>query len=118
MDKYIRSLPYEIKKMTSHQNPASLDELVNLVESHMVTADLLKSTRPDTEWGRKGSGEATRTRRAREPPREPEEAALPARGPTALLPVWGDRPHFPGLPREGRTNANRQLIWCKALPPS
>ncbi|KAF3840404.1 hypothetical protein F7725_019121 [Dissostichus mawsoni] len=39
--------------MTSQLNPASLDELVNLVESHVVTADLLKSTRPGTEWGRK-----------------------------------------------------------------
>ncbi|KAK5907137.1 hypothetical protein CesoFtcFv8_005017 [Champsocephalus esox] len=72
MDKYIRSLPYETKKMSSQQNPASLDELVDVVESHMVTADLLKSTRPDTEWGRKASGEASRTRRAREPRWEPE----------------------------------------------
>ncbi|KAK5901327.1 hypothetical protein CgunFtcFv8_026212 [Champsocephalus gunnari] len=73
MDKYIRSLPYETKKMSSQQNPASLDELVDVVESHMVTADLLKSTRPDTELGRKASGEASRTRRAREPRWEPEE---------------------------------------------
>lgn len=49
MDKYMRSLPYEAKKIASQQNPGNINELVSLVESQRATTKLLRTNRGGPE---------------------------------------------------------------------
>ena len=46
MDKFLRSLPYEAKKLASQANPQSADQLVELVEGHQAAVEVLRSGRP------------------------------------------------------------------------
>lgn len=47
LDKYLRALPYEMKKTVSMQNPQSLEGLLTAVEIHQNTQDLLRGARAE-----------------------------------------------------------------------
>ncbi|XP_064195362.1 uncharacterized protein LOC135256967 [Anguilla rostrata] len=46
IDKFLRSLPFEAKKLASQANPQSADQLVELVEGQQVALEVLRSGRP------------------------------------------------------------------------
>ena len=46
MDKFLRSLPFEAKKLASQANPQSADQLVELVEGHQAAVEVLRSGCP------------------------------------------------------------------------
>ena len=47
IDTFLRTLPYEAMKRVSQGSPTSVDDFINLIESHQVTADLLRSEQLD-----------------------------------------------------------------------
>jgi len=47
MDRFMRSLPYEAKKLAYQQNPQSVDQLVELLEGYQATQGVLRSGRPE-----------------------------------------------------------------------
>jgi hypothetical protein len=49
LDKYLRALPYEMKKTVSMQNPKSLEELLTVVEIHQNTRNPQLWDNPDGE---------------------------------------------------------------------
>nr|XP_029500708.1 uncharacterized protein LOC115116365 [Oncorhynchus nerka] len=63
LDKYLRALPYEMKKMVRMQNPQSLEELLTVVEIHQNTQDLLRAARAEKGDAARG---ATNTKRGKE----------------------------------------------------
>ena len=59
-DKYLRVLPYEMKKTVSMQNPQTLEELLTVVEIHQNTRDLLRGARVERGDAARGKNNTKR----------------------------------------------------------
>ena len=47
MDRFLRALPYEAKKVISHQRLTTATELVEAVEQYQAASDMLRPTRKE-----------------------------------------------------------------------
>lgn len=97
MDRFMRSLPYDAKKLVCQQNPQSVDQLVDLLEGYQAAQGVLRS-------GRLGNTEApTRPKK-----RQPEEG--PVVRPTQETP-WRRPPTNPDHRRCYECGEGGHIAW-------
>ena len=94
IDRCIRALPADAKKYAAQVSPASVEELVNLLENHQVSTEMLRTSRPEMQTGPVEGRPSRERRRLPASPHAPPRTRSPNNPPTRRCYVCGKNDHI------------------------